>query len=91
MITDLIISAFMAVVSFLLNLLPDIQMPGWIADISGYAASVFAFADSIGVWIPWGVVMTVVASVFACAGVGFTIKVVRMVISHVTGGGGSAA
>lgn len=91
MITDLLIAALAWIAGKLLDLLPDIEPPAWIGDVAGYAGSVFAFADSIGVWFPWGVLSTVLASVFACAAIGFGIKAVRMVISLMTAGGGSAA
>jgi hypothetical protein len=76
----------------LLNaMMPDMQLPGWVTGIGGMAAEVFTVADSVGVWIPWATILIVLGSVFGAAVIGFGIKVARMLISHVTGGGGSAA
>lgn len=91
MIVDFILDLLFMIVRGLIALLPDVQLPGWVTDISGMGAEVFATANSMGVWFPWGVIITVVTAVLAAAVMGFGVKIVRMVISHVTGGGGSAA
>lgn len=91
MITDFLLDILFWIIRMLVALLPDIELPGWVQDISSMGAEVFETANSMGVWFPWALILTVVTAVLAAAGIGFGIKVVRMVISHVTGGGGSAA
>lgn len=91
MITDLILELMWRCLDMLNAIFPDIQLPGWVSDIGGFAGELFGHAHSVGVWIPWTTILVVLASVFGAAVIGFGIKVARMVISHVTGGGGSAA
>jgi hypothetical protein len=91
MITDFILGILFLALQGLAALMPDTQLPGWVDDIGGMAGELFAGAQSLSVWIPWETILIVTGAVFAANVMGFGIKVTRMVISHVTGGGGSAA
>ena len=53
-------------------------------------AEVVEQAAGLGAWIPWSTVGTVSASVVLCMGIGLTIKLVRIVASFFTAGGGAA-
>ena len=75
----------------LFGLMPHVDVPGWLTSISGPIGTVFAQAASMGVWFPMGLLGTVTAAVFAAWLVGFGIKLVRIVASFLTLGGGSAA
>jgi hypothetical protein len=79
---------------FLLELVvgavPIPQPPEWLAAPSGAVATVFQGAASLGVWFPTGLVLTVLAGVLAIRVSGLGIKIGRMVLSLVTGGGGNA-
>lgn len=64
--------------------------PDWVQEIGTPAGKVFELADSMSVWFPWSFLMGVLASVIASLLAGFGIRLARMLISHFTGGGGSA-
>lgn len=91
MITAAVIDCMTLIFGGLLDLLPVTEVPEWVNTGANYIPQVFNFAGSMGVWFPWGVLAVVVASVAAVWIGSFGLKVVRICISHVTGGGGSAA
>lgn len=78
------------VVSALFSVIPAVPVPSWLSDTSGPVGKVFAFADSLSVWFPVQLALTVLAAYLAIKATAFGIRVVRMVISVFTGGGGSA-
>lgn len=101
MITDFVIQVFTYMATLLIyssNISADgeptsdawFAPPDWVQGIGGPAAKVFELADSMSVWFPWAFLMGVFASVVASLLAGFGIRLVRMLISHFTGGGGSA-
>lgn len=90
MITQWIGEFFSALVNFVLGLLPTVSPPSWLTDGSGYLATIWGYGAGLGAWIPWSLVGVVFAAVLVCIGIGFGIKVVRIVASFATIGGGSA-
>lgn len=91
MITDALIQLLGTVVHGLLSVLPHVSAPGWLSASDGAVSTVFQYADSMGVWFPTGLAVTVLGALLATWGVGFAIKGVRIVLSFLTLGGGSAA
>lgn len=91
MIFEGIVDVFVGFVNFVLGLLPDAPPPSWFTDADGYLRNTIDAASGLGAWIPWQLVTTVVGSVLACVAIGFGIKLVRIVASFFTAGGGSAA
>jgi hypothetical protein len=90
-ITQALLSFVFAIVNGLLGLLPTSGPPTWWADTASAVAQVWSYGTQLGAWIPWNVAAVCVPAVFAAIGVGFGIKLVRIVVSLFTGGGGSAA
>lgn len=70
-------------------LVPDV--PGWVVSMTTGLGSVADYAASMSTWVPFGFVLGVAGSVLACVAAGFLIKLVRIVASFLTAGGGSAA
>jgi hypothetical protein len=91
MITGLILSFLVLIVTTVLGVLPAVPVPSWLAGDDSALGQVFAFIDSMGVWFPTGLLMTVLAAYFSIKLTAFGIKVARIVASFLTGGGGSAA
>lgn len=89
MITNWIISALSSVLHFIMGALPVLSVPSWL-DTSGPMATIFANASSMGVWLPMGLLTTVLGALLVAWGVGFAIKITRIVASFFTVGGGSA-
>jgi hypothetical protein len=91
MITNAVMSALASVVAAILGALPAVPVPSWLSGASDSFGKVFAFADSMSVWFPVPLALTVLAALMTIKLTAFGIKVLRIGISHVTGGGGSAA
>jgi len=90
MIGEALIRFFTSFVNFFIDLLPTTDAPSWLTSASSYLTVVWSYGAGLGAWIPWPIVGTVVASVLVCVGIGFAIKVARIVASFMTLGGGGA-
>lgn len=71
--------------------LPTYTEPEWISGLAGAMSQVFSVAGSMGVWFPAPLVLAVLTALLTFWLVSFGIKLVRMILSLFTGGGGSAA
>lgn len=91
MITAAVIDVFAMILMALLDALPDAEVPDWLNTASGLIPTVFNFAGSMGVWFPWATLAMVTGSVLLAWLLSFGFKVLRIIISHLSGGGGSAA
>ena len=91
MIVELIVKAFAALATGIGALLGDADAPGFIANLEGWWSSFMGMLGGLTPWIPWDTAGAVVAAVLLAIGASFVVKVVRIVLSLFTGGGGSAA
>lgn len=91
MIVEAVITVTMWLVKGLIATMPTAGPPGWLDDGAGYLNTLMESAAGLGAFIPWGLAVTVIMAVLACVVVGFVIKVVRIIASFFTLGGGSAA
>lgn len=66
-------------------------VPSFFSDVPGYIATASTYVASTDVWIPWTLLSTVIGAWAVCMGVALTIKLVRIVASFLSAGGGSAA
>lgn len=90
MIVEAIVSALVALVKGVLSLLPSDEPPGWFLDAGAQWSSLMSQANLMNAWVPVSLAVNVVGAVLACLGIGFTIKLVRLIASYFTAGGGSA-
>ena len=91
MIVQAIIHVFTVIVQGILSLLPTDDAPSWVASGAGYLAQLAQLGSGLAGWIPFPLAGTVITAFLACVLSGFIIKVVRIVASFFTAGGGSAA
>lgn len=91
MVTAAVIDVLAMILMAILDAIPETEVPDWLNSASNVIPVVFNFAGSMGVWFPWSTLGIVTLSVLGCWSAAFIIKIARIVISHVTGGGGSAA
>lgn len=91
MITDAILTLLTGMVTWALGVLPSVPVPGWLDPRDSVFATVFTYADSMGKWFPTALVMAVLGTYLLITFTGFSIKVVRIVASFLSGGGGGAA
>lgn len=90
MITEALGNWFLGLVAALLSFLPTNSPPEWLTTIGGAVGTVYGYASLMGAWFPVTLVRNVALAVIASILIGFVIKVVRIVASFVTVGGGSA-
>jgi hypothetical protein len=90
MITGTILRMLAGIANALLSVMPHVSVPSWL-NAGGAVNTVFQAAGSMGAWFPVGLVVTVATAVLSIWLVGFAIKAVRMGLSVLTGGGGSAS
>lgn len=91
MITGAIVSWFGAFIGWLGSLLSLPTPPAFLGDLAGYVATAAGYVASTSVWMPWSVMVAVLAAWAVCLAAGFAVKLVRIVASFLTAGGGSAA
>lgn len=91
MITEWLLGIAADIIGWLLGSLPAVQAPGWLTSITSNVSTVMGGVDGMSAWIPWPLLVTVGGACLASWLVGLTVKVVRIVASFVTLGGGSAA
>lgn len=88
MITDAILDALFAVVMFFLSLLPEWSLPGWWLDaMVGWGQIVSGIAD-LAHWVPLDAVANVAIAVVLVSVFSFSVQILRIVSSYLTGGGG---
>lgn len=91
MITDAVVGWAAAFVSWLGGLIVLPTVPTFFGDLAGYVTTAASYVYGTGAWMPWTVMVTVIGVWATCLVVALTVKVVRIVASFLTLGGGSAA
>jgi hypothetical protein len=89
--------ALTSVLSFVVGLFPTWTYPSWLSGSSTTAGTLGGYAHAIGgamgdfsAWIPLSVVGPCLAAVLAALGVSLAVRVIRMIASFLTGGGGGS-
>ena len=90
MITEMIMRLLSGLWVGLLNAVPEVPVPGWVMDGTGAIAEVFRGASSLGAWFPFPLVVPVLWTVTGCLVLGLSVRVGRIILSFMSGGGGSA-
>lgn len=90
MILELIVDAIAAVVAGIGGLFGEFTMPAWWSDLESALGVVGTAAAGFGDWVPVGT--AVQAAMFVCSmlTLGLAIRLIRIVASFLTAGGGSA-
>lgn len=91
MIVEALFAVGVGFINFFLGLLPTADPPSFVLGMTGWLDTVWDYASGLGAWIPYTVLGDVVVAVLASVGIGFAIKIARIVASFFTAGGGSAA
>lgn len=91
MITDAILSLLTSMITWALGVLPTVPVPSWLDPTDSVFATAFRYADSMSKWFPTALVMAVLGTLMLIKLTGFSIKIVRIVASFLSGGGGGAA
>lgn len=91
MVTQLVLDWWASAIAFIGGLISLPPVPSFLADLPGYVSTAASYVASTGVWIPWALMGTVIGVWAVCLAAGLAVKVVRIVASFLTLGGGSAA
>ena len=91
MITRTIIQLLGGLVAWLVTIMPAPTMPSWYAPIPGFLASVGSAVSQFSYWLPVSLISTMLIFVTGARIFPVVIRIVRVVVSLFTGGGGSAA
>lgn len=91
MIFEQVIDVIAGFLSFLAGLFDLPEVPAVVANVPTYVASVGSYMTGTGAWVPWSVLTTMLGVVGASFLAALVIRVIRIVASHLTGGGGGAA
>lgn len=91
MITRLLMDFIAALINLITGLLPTSGPPAWWTSVSGTIADVWTYGAGLGAWFPWQLAAVCVPAIFGAMAIGFGIRLIRIVASLFTGGGGSAA
>lgn len=89
MIVEWIASVGSSIAAFIAGLFPAWSPPDWLTGFGSQVQSVLVPAAGLGVWLPFALAGTVVASVVATWVVCFGIKLILRVGSHVPVFGGA--
>lgn len=73
------------------SVMPAVAIPSWFIDSTTVMQGLFTNAQTMGVWVPIPLAITVATVLFASIMGGALIKLARIVLSLFTAGGGSAA
>lgn len=92
MITKAIMDFFETVLHWFWSVIPtDWAPPGWVTGTAQAVVDFVSSASSLQVWFPLPFALTCAYAIISTYIGGGAVKAVRIVISHFTGGGGSAA
>lgn len=91
MVTGLLLAALVTVVTALLDLLPALELPAYIADghLAQMVAGVAGSLDGLGGWLPGSHLAAAAGLVAAAFAVSLVVHLTRLVASFLTLGGGA--
>ena len=92
MIVELLVQVVTGLVELMIGIFDAItpDPPSFTADIPGYVATIDGWMSGTEAWIPWNVVGPMLLVVGLALIAGWTIRLVRIVMSFASAGGGSA-
>lgn len=91
MITEQVLSWFGSFIQFLGSVVQFPTVPSFFGSVPGWIVSASSYVAGTGVWIPWTLLGVVIAAWMVSLGAALAVKLVRIVASFFTAGGGSAA
>lgn len=91
MILDALLNALTNAAVFVFGLFPTWSLPSWWNNaMTGWGTIVAGISD-LAHWVPLNAVGQVAIAVFLVSAFAFGVRVLRIVLSFISGGGGSAA
>jgi len=90
-IVELIVNMFVGLVGLVVGATGTAEPPGFIQSIGPQLQELVNLGASLGAWVPWSIVGSAVGAVGGAYVISLLVKLVRIVVSLFSGGGGSAA
>lgn len=90
MITHLFLSAISGLATWVIGLMPTWSLPSWVSSTASTITGWLSGLGALGYFVPLGPLAACLALVLGAYTIGFTIRVLRIGYSMVTGGGGAA-
>jgi hypothetical protein len=93
MIPDLIFGLLLDFVTWFMHALPAVTIPSWLGSTGTVVTSAGTWgadAAGFGGWIPFTAIGNVITSVLVAIPLAVSVRLVRIVLSYMTGGGGAA-
>lgn len=94
MIPEALMNLAVEMIGFALGLMPDVETPEWLqpgGTLESATNTMGSYMAPMSVWVPLDHVAIAVEAILACLVTGAAIRSARMVLSLVTGGGGSVS
>lgn len=92
MIADALLDLLFTVAGFVVGLFPDFPAPAWMTTtLPGWIDTVAGWFDGLSNWLPVEHFVPVLAFAAGGVAVALVVRLVRIVLSFLTAGGGSAA
>lgn len=91
MIIEALVSMLSALVTSVADMFGSLTLPEWWVSLDGSLSSLGEYAAGYGEWVPVAEAVTALGFVVGALALALTIKLVRIVVSLFTAGGGSAA
>jgi hypothetical protein len=89
MITDTIIDFFTNIIVALINLLPNFELPSWHNNILIFWSEIISDLYKLQMFVPITAIFNVFLFIIAMQIAYMGTKIVRIIISNMTGGGGA--
>lgn len=91
MIIDALVTVLASLMGAIGSMFGVLTMPGWWSSVDDGLLSLAGYASGFGAWFPIGSAISALTFVVAVVAIALTIKLIRIVASFFTAGGGSAA
>ena len=91
MITFWLLQLMGGLLSLMVSLVPTFDMPTWFTGLGATLDEFSAHAVGMDSWVPFDSLTTVVGFVLTVVPIGFAIRLVRIILSLFSGGGGNAS
>ena len=91
MVTDAVVGWAASFVAWIGGLVSLPAVPTFLSSLGGYVGTASSYVTGTGVWMPWSLLVTVIGAWAVCLLAALVVKVVRIIASFLTLGGGSAA
>lgn len=91
MITQAILSALIGLGTFVVGLFPTVAMPAWVTTLATTIGDGVTQVSQLGHWLPLGALGNVAVFILTVWTAALLVRFLRMALSVMTGGGGSAS